>query len=128
MHALVQAKAVSPTIAAETVRKHGDAAGSVLKDQLATAKAAGKTKVTAAITKPKVAMVTGYMVWDSDSGVGVVFEDIRDAEHAATGVTTEHLKINGTSTIGGNWRECMGDAGQQYAIAAIKIPAPVDTP
>jgi ParB-like chromosome segregation protein Spo0J len=58
VHAMVQAKAVSPTIAAETVRKHGDAAGSVLKDQLATAQAAGKSKVTAATTKPKVSRPT----------------------------------------------------------------------
>lgn len=125
---LVQAKAVSPTIAAETVRKHGDAAGSVLKDQLATAKAAGKSKVTAATTKPKAATVDAYMVWDSVAGVGVVFENSRDAEHAATGKNSAYTTINGTSALGEDWRNQLNDPEQQFVVTTIKVPAPVDTP
>lgn len=128
VHELVQAKAVSPTIAAETVRKHGDAAGGVLKDQLATAKAAGKSKVTAATTKPKAATVDAYMVWDSVGGVGVVFENSRDAEHAATGKNSAYTTINGTSALGEDWRNQLDDPEQQFVVTTIKVPAPVDTP
>lgn len=51
VHEHVKAGTVSPTIAAAAVRKHGDKAGEVLTTQLEQAKAAGKKKVTAAVTK-----------------------------------------------------------------------------
>lgn len=51
VHEQVKAGTVSPTIAAAAVRKHGDKAGEVLATQLEQAKAAGKKKVTAAVTK-----------------------------------------------------------------------------
>lgn len=50
---MVKAGEVMPTLAAETVRKHGDAAGAVLQQALVVAKANGKTKVTNAVLKPK---------------------------------------------------------------------------
>lgn len=43
---------VSGTTAAKIVRKHGSGAGAVIKDKLTEAKAAGKTRVTAASSKP----------------------------------------------------------------------------
>lgn len=43
---------VSGTTAAKIVRKHGSGAGAVIKDKLTEAKAAGKTRVTAASGKP----------------------------------------------------------------------------
>jgi len=48
---LVRAGEVAPTIAVAAIRKHGDNAGQVLTEQLEQAKAIGKTKVTAAVTK-----------------------------------------------------------------------------
>lgn len=51
VHQMVKAGDVSPTIAAKAVRTHGDAAGPVLAEQLEQAKANGKTRVTAAVTK-----------------------------------------------------------------------------
>lgn len=51
VHEMVKAGEVSPTIAAAAVRTHGDAAGPVLAEQLTQAKAAGKRKVTAAVTR-----------------------------------------------------------------------------
>lgn len=50
---MVKSKEVSPTIAAQAVRTHGDAAGAVLAGALVEAKAKGKTKVTNAVLKPK---------------------------------------------------------------------------
>lgn len=46
VHALVRSKAVAAHVAIEVVRKHGEKAGAVLKDQLAAQQAQGKTKVT----------------------------------------------------------------------------------
>lgn len=51
VHEMVKAGEVKPTLAAAAVRKHGDKAGEVLATQLEQAKAAGKKKVTAAVTK-----------------------------------------------------------------------------
>lgn len=51
VHNMVKAGEVSPTLAAAAVRTHGDAAGPVLAEQLTQAKAAGKKRVTAAVTK-----------------------------------------------------------------------------
>lgn len=51
VHEMVKAGEVKPTLAAAAVRKHGDKAGEVLATQLQTAKAMGKKKVTAAVTK-----------------------------------------------------------------------------
>lgn len=51
VHQMVKAGDVSPTIAAKAVRAHGDAAGPVLAEQLEQAKATGKKRVTAAVTK-----------------------------------------------------------------------------
>lgn len=51
VHEMVKAGEVKPTLAAAAVRKHGDKAGEVLATQLETAKAMGKKKVTAAVTK-----------------------------------------------------------------------------
>jgi ParB-like chromosome segregation protein Spo0J len=54
VHQMVKAGDVSPTIAAKAVRTHGDAAGPVLAEQLEQAKAVGKKRVTAAVTKKTV--------------------------------------------------------------------------
>lgn len=51
VHEMVKAGEVKPTLAAAAVRKHGDKAGEVLATQLTQAKAAGKKRVTAAVTK-----------------------------------------------------------------------------
>jgi len=51
VHEMVKAGEVKPTLAAAAVRKHGEKAGEVLATQLEQAKAAGKKKVTAAVTK-----------------------------------------------------------------------------
>ena len=48
---LVTVKAVAATIAVQTVKQHGDNAGAVLNEQLQSAKAQGKTKVTAKTIK-----------------------------------------------------------------------------
>lgn len=53
VHQMVKAGEVMPTIAAQMVREHGDAAGPVLQQALVVAKANGKTRVTAAVLKPK---------------------------------------------------------------------------
>lgn len=50
---MVQAGDVSATQAVKLVRQHGEGAGKVLADALQTAKEQGKTKVTAAVLKPK---------------------------------------------------------------------------
>lgn len=51
VHEMVKAGEVKPTLAAAAVRKHGEKAGEVLATQLEVAKAQGKKRVTAAVTK-----------------------------------------------------------------------------
>lgn len=51
VHDMIKAGEVKPTIAAQAVKEHGDKAGQVLATQLEQAKAIGKKKVTAAVTK-----------------------------------------------------------------------------
>lgn len=51
VHDMVKAGEVKPTLAAKAVREHGDNAGPVLAQQLEQAKANGKKRVTAAVTK-----------------------------------------------------------------------------
>ena len=51
VHDMVKAGEVKPTLAAAAVREHGDKAGEVLATQLVAAKALGKSRVTAAVTK-----------------------------------------------------------------------------
>lgn len=53
VHQMVKAGEVKPTIAAQMVREHGDAAGQVLQSALVEAKAQGKNRVTNAVLKPK---------------------------------------------------------------------------
>lgn len=90
VHDMVKAGEVKPTLAAAAVRKHGDKAGEVLATQLVEAKALGKNRVTASVTKltftdwfadyaAKVAMpvehLEGYkafarVVWDASKRGG----------------------------------------------------------
>lgn len=58
VQAMVKAGEVSATLAGAVVREHGEAAGAVLGEAKAKAKAAGKKRVTAAAMAPKVKKFT----------------------------------------------------------------------
>lgn len=53
---------VSGTTAAKLVRKHGSGAGAIIKTKLTEAKAAGKKRVTAATSKPKLSATAELLV------------------------------------------------------------------
>lgn len=62
-------------------------------------------------------MAQAYMVWNEDAQEGVIFDDYKDAQYAATG----KAQGLGVSTIADAWRDTYGEDGEQYAIKAVEI-------
>lgn len=81
VHAAVAAGDISATNAVKMVRDHGDNAGAAINDAVKVAKAAGKSKATAATFKPKAIPAT--ITNDGMLALHAVFDALNMDDHAA---------------------------------------------
>jgi hypothetical protein len=64
-------------------------------------------------------MATIYLVFSKEYGDGVAFDNISDAQYAATGKPPSGQL--GVSTIASEWREYYAENNEQYEIKEIEI-------